>query len=116
MEDNKIFCSADEYAWCEKCLKSARRAHEFAQNAKPGTAVYESAPKQQAQITLFEEALATFAVRPGSVRSTTGAFTMSVEFQKAFASLKSPKMKFTAIVADEDKLNAAFAAACEQDD
>ena len=41
---------------------------------------------------------------------------MSVEFQKAFASLKSPKMKFTAIVADEDKLNAAFAAACEQDD
>lgn len=116
MADNKIFCSADEYAWCEKCLKSARRALEFAQNAKPGTAVYESAPKQQAQITLFEEALATFAVRPGSVRSTTGAFTMSVEFQKAFASLKSPKMKFTAIVVDEDKLNAAFVAASEQDD
>ena len=34
MADNKIFCSADEYAWCEKCLKSARRALEFAQNAK----------------------------------------------------------------------------------
>ena len=87
MADKKIFCSADEYAWCEKCLKSARRALEFAQKAKPGTAAYESAPKQQAQITLLEEALATFDVRPGSVRSTTGAFTMSVEFQEAFASL-----------------------------
>lgn len=33
MADKKIFCSADEYAWCEKCLKSARRALEFAQKS-----------------------------------------------------------------------------------
>ena len=50
MTNNKILCSADEYAWMEDCLKSAQRAYEFATTkAKPNTALAASAPKHKAR-------------------------------------------------------------------
>ena len=93
MTNNKILCSADEYAWMEDCLKSAQRAYEFATTkAKPNTALAASAPKHKASIDLFTKTLAMFAVRPGSVRSEKGQ-QLSAEFQKAFCEIPGTEVK-----------------------
>lgn len=90
---DKIFCSADEYAWMEDCLKSAQRAYDFATTkAKPNTALAASAPKHKASIGLFTKTLAMFAIRPGSVRSEKGQY-LSVEFQKTFSEIPDTEVK-----------------------
>ena len=93
MTNNKILCSADEYAWMEDCLKSAQRAYEFATTkAKPNTALAASAPKHKASIDLFTKTLAMFAVRPGSVRSEKGLH-LSAEFQEEFSKIPGTEVQ-----------------------
>ena len=93
MTNNKILCSADEYAWMEDCLKSAQRAYKFATTkAKPNTALAASAPKHKASIDLFTKTLAMFAVRPGSVRSEKGLH-LSAEFQEEFSKIPGTEVQ-----------------------
>lgn len=93
MTENKIMCSADEYAWMENLLKSSQKAYDFATTkAKPGSAVAASAQKHLSSAKLYTRVLSMFAVRPGSVQSEGGRQQLSVEFQKAFSEISGTEV------------------------
>lgn len=108
MTDNKILCSADEYAWLEDGLRIAKNAYEFIKNkAKPGSIAAASADKKKASIQLYEIALDHFAIRPGSTRSESGEMILSREFGNEFSKLPGAKLNLGAIVVDENKISAS---------
>lgn len=105
MTDNKILCSADEYAWLEDGLRSAKRAYEYATTkAKPGTAVAESAPKHLALINLYKSAMEIFAIQPDSVRSENGEMILSRKFGDEFGKLPGAVLNLVPVIVDEDKI------------
>jgi len=101
MSENKIFCSADEYAWLEGHLANAKRLLEVARKAASGSVINSTVPAKERDVDLYERALATFEVRPRSVRSgKDNHFELSPEFQAAFGSLEGAKLSTTEIVID----------------
>jgi len=85
MSESKIYCSADEYAWLENHFGNARRILEVAKKAKPGSAISDTIPAKEREVSVYEEMLASFEVRPGSTRSGgDDHFELSPEFQAAF--------------------------------
>lgn len=103
MTENKIFCSADEYAWLEEGLASAERSYDRTQKAKPGTVVAESASKHLSLVNLYKTALEQFAIRPGSVRSD-GHMVLTPEFGEEFGKLPGATLNLVPIVIDEAKV------------
>lgn len=95
----KMFCSADEYAYLEKSYNSYSATVEKMKKLKPGSAAAEARPKFEHIKAMFAEALDAFEVLPGSKRTDT--ITLSVEFQKNFERLKTPKLEFTPIILKE---------------
>lgn len=105
MTENKIPCSADEYAWLEDGLRSANRAYEYATTkSKPGTAAAESAPKHLALVNLYKTAMEIFTIRPGSVRSENGEMILSREFGDEFGKLPGAVLNLVPVIVDEDKI------------
>ena len=105
MSQNKILCSADEYAWLEDGLRSAKRAYKYATTkAKPGTAAAESAPKHLTLVNLYKTAMGVFTVRPGSVRSENEEMILSREFGDEFGKLPGAVLNLVPVIVDEDKI------------
>lgn len=105
MTENKIFCSADEYAWLEEGLRSARRAYEYATTkARPDSAIAASAAKHKARAEMFAIALDKFTIRPGSVRSE-GEQIYSAEFVEAFGKIPGSEINPVCIMVDESQMS-----------
>ena len=97
MPENKMLCTADEYAYLEETYASFTKKLERMKAVQPDNSIYnavhDSIPRIEHIVRLYAEALSVFKVKPSSER--TGTITLSVEFQENFKKLKTPQVKFT---------------------
>lgn len=104
MTENKIMCSADEYAWLNELHTNARKAlAKLKKIAKPGTVAHDAIPRQERRAQFLEGAVNIFQPYPDSVRSADGHLHLSREFEEALDQLPGDKMRFVPIVVDENK-------------
>lgn len=105
MPENKIMCSADEYAWLNELHTNSRKAlAKLKKIAKPGTVAHDAIPRQERRVQYLENAVNIFQPRPDSVRSADGHLHLSREFEEALDQLSGDEMHFAPIIVDESKV------------